>query len=427
MPKLNLLRRVQADYKRLKDLGLVLEPDYANHYLGSPKLHRLSILHYITIGERLGYRPNPFFDPRYFAEATGRVHKSLLDYLEHYAEREISPSREFEHGWYVWQNPDWAQNHTHPFLHFCLEGLAQGRDPAPGIDIPKLQAGLRDRKANLMRYLYDQVVRRGRFDPSFAFYTPEELQHAQDAFKRTIELRVHRESSSGRRRFLVFVQASRALNRVYLGPERDFDILLNFYDGPPDGEWPAVEFLLSQRGTKTTAVSKLLETRPDILLRYDAVLFLDDDIELSPSALTGFFAEMERASLDLAQPSLTAESSCVWPIFKQPMIGPTVRSVNAVEIMMPAVSRFALEKAGWTFGRSISGFGVDLLLGHEVVERLGRKAGVIGSVAAVHEKPIDDRGGSFYRFMRAIGINPKYELWVIMKEFGIDAAFTYRD
>jgi len=29
--------------------------------------------------------------------------------------------------------------------------------------------------------------------------------------------------------------------------------------------------------------------------------------------------------------------------------------------------------------------------------------------------------------MRSLGINPKHELWTIMKEFGIEAAFEYRD
>jgi hypothetical protein len=136
---------------------------------------------------------------------------------------------------------------------------------------------------------------------------------------------------------------------------------------------------------------------------------------------------MGRSGLDLAQPSLTPNSHCVWPVFKQPLVGPNVRLVNGVEIMMPAASKFALEKAGWTFGRSVSGFGVDLLLGHEIVDRLGRKAGVVGSVIATHEKVIDDRGGQFYNYMRSIGINPKYELWVIMNDFGLNAEFTYRN
>ena len=421
------IKAFAARHRRLKNLGLVLEADYAGRYLGTRKLKGLALLHYLAIGERLGLRPNPFFAPRHFARASGNKHRTLLEYIDHYAQSEVSPSPEFEPSWYTWQNQDWSQNDPHPFLHFCRVGLAQSRDPAPGIDITRLKTTLRDPDANLMRLLYNQAVTRGRFDPSFAAYTPEELLHAQEAFKRAIAVQIHRENASGKRRFLVFVQASKKFNCAYLLPERNFDLLLNFYDGPPQGDWPGVEYLVSQRGTKTTAIAKLLEMRPDILLQYEAVLFLDDDIYISPSALDTFFTEMENAGLDLAQPSLSAESDCVWPNLKQPQVGPMVRRLNAVEIMMPAVSRFALERAGWTFARSVSGFGVDLLLGHEVVDRLGRKAGVIGNVVAVHEKPIDTHRGPFYTFLRSNGINPKHELWVIMKEFGFEAAFVYRD
>ena len=153
-----------------------------------------------------------------------------------------------------------------------------------------------------MRHLYGQVTRRGRFDPSFSLYSTEDLRRAQDAFKNSIDLKVHRESPRGSRRFLVFVQASRALARDFLLEERDFDILLNFYDGPPVADWPGVEHLVSQRGTKSSAIAKLLEARPDLLLRYDAVLFLDDDVVLSSPALSRFFFEMERSGLDWHSP-----------------------------------------------------------------------------------------------------------------------------
>jgi hypothetical protein len=415
------------DYARLKTSGLVLEADYAVRYLGSARLARLSVLHYLAIGERLGYRPNPFFDPSYFAKATGGAHRSLLEYLDHCADRDVSPSQEFEHSWYTWQNPDWRRTHDHPFAHFYFEGLTQGRDPAPGIDIRKFLRDLPPSSGNPMCRLYGQVTRNGRFDPSFSLYSAEDLRKAQDEFRKSVDLEVHRESPRGSRRFLVFIQASRALRRDFLYGERDFDVLLNFYDGAPVANWPGIEHVVSQRGTKSTAIAKLLEARPDLLLRYDAVLFLDDDIVVSSPALSRFFAEMEGAGLDLAQPSLTTDSTCVWPVLKQPAVGQGVRLVNAVEIMMPAATRFTLERAGWTFGQAISGYGVDLLLGHEVVDRLGRKAGVIGSVIALHKKPIDDRNGDFYRFMRSLGINPKHELWIIMKEFGIEAAFEYRD
>ncbi len=413
-------------YYRLRDCELVLDASYAEHYLGSARFRKLAVIHYLLIGERLGYRPNPFFDPSFFAKATGGSHRSLADYLEYYASGSISPSREFEHDWYKWQNGDWSQKYDHPFLHYYSEGLDQDRDPAAGVDIQKLRLDLDNSKIDLVRYLYHQVLTQGRFEASFSFYSQAELLRAQQVVKAAIKLQIHREQPSGRRRFLVFVQTSHPLEKAY-DPARTFDVLLNFYDGPPTREWPGIEYLVSQRGTKTTGIAKLMAVRPDILLSYDAVLFLDDDVELSSRSVDELFAKMEQAGLDLAQPSLSAESVCSWPVLKQPSVGTNVRGLNTVEIMMPALSRLALRTASWTFDRSVSGYGVDLLLGREIVDRRGRKAGVIGSVVATHRKPIDSRGGSFYKFLRSSGINPKFELWTIMKEFEIECAIKYRD
>ena len=270
-----------------------------------------------------------------------------------------------------------------------------------------------------------QVTRRGRFDPSFSLYSTEDLRRAQDAFKE-YRLQIHQESPRGSRRFLVFVQASRAVARDFLSGERDFDILLNFYDGPPVADWPGVEHLVSQRGTKSTAIAKLLEARPDLLLRYDAVLFLDDDIVLSSPALSRFFAEMDRFGLDLAQPSLTAESSCVWPVLKQPAVGPGMRLVNAVEIMMPAATRLPLnEPGGFSARQSVATAWTFSLAMRSSISWVARP--VSSARWSRCTRSNRQSQGSFYAFMRSLGIKPKHELWTIMKEFGIEAAFEYRD
>lgn len=129
--------------------------------------------------------------------------------------------------------------------------------------------------------------------------------------------------------------------------------------------------------------------------------------------------------LDLAQASLSPESDCSWQVFKQPNVGAGVRRVNSVEIMMPCLSRRALEKIEWAFSESISGFGVDLLFGYGLAKHGELRAAVIGSVVAHHEKRIDQQGGEFYNFMRRSNINPKLELWSIMKRYGIEQGFVY--
>ena len=75
------------------------------------------------------------------------------------------------------------------------------------------------------------------------------------------------------------------------------------------------------------------------------------------------------------------------------------------------------------FGRSISGFGLDLLSGVRCAE-LGGTAIVIDEVVAVHARAIDQGGGAYYRFLRENGINANAELWALAKQHGLPLAIT---
>ena len=44
---------------------------YARRRLLSEVAAPFASMHYVLIGERLGYRPNAFFDPRYFRDRAG--------------------------------------------------------------------------------------------------------------------------------------------------------------------------------------------------------------------------------------------------------------------------------------------------------------------------------------------------------------------
>jgi hypothetical protein len=83
---------------------------------------------------------------------------------------------------------------------------------------------------------------------------------------------------------------------------------LNYYADPSATQNREADYVLFQRGTKVTAIDTILKQQPDILLRYKHVLFLDDDVEIDAPSINAFFAIMERAGLDLAQPALTSDS-----------------------------------------------------------------------------------------------------------------------
>ena len=204
-----------------------------------------------------------------------------------------------------------------------------------------------------------------------------------------------------------------------LSEPRAYDVLLNYYDQSPPN--PRAETIVYQRGCKNTAIRRLLEMRPDLLLGYERVLFLDDDLELGAADIDRLFAVAEKEELDLAGPSLTPDSQTAWPFLLQPGAGKGIIRASSIEIMAPLMTRRALEAVTWVFAESASGWGGDLLLGPVVRAAFGpERVGVIGSVAVRHARPVDTKGGTLYLYLRSYGIETGHEANRIAFDFGVD-------
>ena len=380
--------------------------------------------HYALVGERLGYRPNAFFDPRYFqahANIARDASRGLLElYLAHPGANAPSPSAEFDHPWYVSQNPDWAQTHPHPFLHFLERGLQTGRRPRADIDVKfvrDITRGVKPRSLEEAAFrVFDRTLNAGEMEPPL---NGQELRARQDRFYADGRLRIEREAGHSDRNVLVFVQCAPGFDAAYLEEPRSYDVLLNYYH--ESDVHPNADIAVVQAGTKTTAIRRLMELRPDLLLRYQAVLFLDDDVQIRAEEIGAVFRAMTAEKLDLAQPALTADSATAYSFLKRPSVGPGITRISSVEIMAPALTRRALECAGWAFAESVSGWGSDLLLGPAVRAACGpMSVGVIGSVAVRHAAPVDLGAGAFYAFLRRYGVDPGHEANRIAVDFGVE-------
>jgi Protein of unknown function (DUF707) len=397
---------------------------YARRRLLSDLAAPFAPVHYALIGESLGYRPNAFFDPDSFrahANIAKGGNRGLLElYLAHPEPNAPSPSAEFDHGWYVSQNPDWAQSHPHPFLHFLERGLRAGRRPRPDIDVEfvrDITRGVKPRSLEQAAFrVFDRTLSEGEMGPPL---NRQELRARQDRFYADGRLRIEREAAHPDRNVLVFVQCGRGFDAAYLQEPRNYDVLLNYYH--ESDTRPKADIVVHQAGTKTTSIRRLLELRPDLLLRYEAVLFLDDDIEIGAEEIDALFRAMTAEQLDLAQPALTADSATAYPFLKRPSASAGVMQVSSVEIMAPALTRRALERAHWVFAESVSGWGSDLLLGPAVRSGCGPKSvGIIGSVAVRHVAPVDLAAGAFYAFLRRYGVDPAHEANRIAVDFGVE-------
>jgi hypothetical protein len=397
---------------------------YARRRLLSDLAAPFAPLHYALIGESRGYRPNAFFDPSWFRAhaniARDKTRGLLEAYLAHPEPDAPSPSAEFDHGWYVSQNPDWARSHPHPFLHFLEHGLHAGRRPRPEIDVEfvrDITRGVKPRSLEEASFrVFDRTLSEGEMGPPL---NRQELRARQDRFYADGRLHIEREAAHPERNVLVFVQCGKGFDAPYLEEPRRYDVLLNYYH--ESDVHPKADIAVIQAGTKTTSIRRLMELRPDLLLRYQAVLFLDDDVEIDAQGIEAFFRAMTAEKLDLAQPALSADSATAYAFLKRPSVGSGVMRVSSVEIMAPALTRRALEGAKWAFAESVSGWGSDLLLGPAVRSAFGpNSVGVVGSVAVRHAAPVDLRAGAFYAFLRRYGVDPGHEANRIAVDFGVE-------
>lgn len=404
---------------------LLLDPAYYGRRAGATfadvdSAHR----HWVAEGVVRGLDPSPFFDTRHYL-AQLPPGEAYIDPIAHYLNlgwrRHYSPSPYFVPKWYAWQNPDHAGSET-PYLHYLRVGRHQGRDPSPMIDMVRYAEAF---GAGRPRGDLFAMIAAGRRSPAFGIYESwSDLEAAQTRFVDGIGLFAAKaDPLDAPKRNLVLLQCGpQSCHRRWLTEaNRDFDVLVNYYDA--DGYDPDIgDYVFFQPGTKFTAVHLLWRRARQILERYDYVLLLDDDIMVSIEKLNQLFEICARNRLDLAQMSLSEASQCIWRLFyHQP--GRELRHVTGVEIMMPVLSRRAMRVAGEDFGLSVSGFGLDLLLGKKLINPTRDNIAVIDAVVAEHLKPIDQGGGAYYNYLRSRHINAKAELWHLIEQHDLDMGF----
>lgn len=394
---------------RILRSGLFMHSAYANRYLGTRRRLPFALIHFLLRGEARGFRANPFIDPA-MTTADGRPVR-LADYCRPEFGRTVAPSARFDPRWYAARHLP-PGSRRHPFRHFWSQGFDQGLDPAPDFDLAFFKDFVAIYRPDKKEFLFERVAD-GRRHPR----DEAELVARQAAFHAGVAMRVVRAAPTDRRR-LVFVQAAHDYAHPY-GTERDFDVLRNVYDGAAPVNPGDAEIVVAQNGSKVTAVRTLLAERPDLLLRYDHVLFLDDDVVLGGADIERLFAIVAARGLDLAQPALTADSYCAYAPLKRPLAGTGVRPISMVEIMMPVVSRRALETCGAAFSGSVSGWGVDGLLSKMVRERFGETVALLADVVAEHRRGVDTENGAFYRYLDGHGLEPAQEMALLVRRHGI--------
>jgi hypothetical protein len=405
--------RVPMEFYRILITGAFSHAAYAEKYFKDRRLFFVSLIHYLISGERRGYFPNPFFSPNYFLEKAGTP--SFSEYLHDQRLWVHSTSVYFDANWYTFRYSEHIPASQNPLLHFWRTGFDACFDPAPDFDTSFFQRAVA-RDTSLKKEAAFRVLANPEGDTPLNM---GELERRQSEFRNRIKIRELKLASRSSNQFLVFVQAGHEFTAVWLDEQRDFDVLVNYYE-PVETIAENIDFAFYQPGTKATAIYKFLEEYKSLILSYEAVLFLDDDVVISKEQIEELFLVRQTQGLDVVQASLSSRSECFFPILKQPIAGNGIRPISATEIMMPLVSKRALEQFAWVFGESVSGWGVDLLLGQKVREVYGNTVALLADIVCEHLRKVDQVGGSFYLYMSSQGIAPSIEMGRIAIKYGVN-------
>jgi hypothetical protein len=240
-------------------------------------------------------------------------------------------------------------------------------------------------------------------------------------------MRLLRNYGGESKRFAVYLQCgSNSKHKEWLTDDSPpWSLIVNHYENTFVGEIPCeLEFQQVGQlpGTKVTSFRTLMQRWPDLLIGYDYILLLDDDVYIRALDVGRLFHLAEMNGLDLAQPSLSYGSAMSHDVFRT-RPGNQLRFVNGVEIMMPLLSRRALTAAAQVFEDSISGWGLDLATGKLVGEQFGTRAAVFDTVIAEHRKPIDPVSGGLYKMLLKEHIYPRLEYHYIVEKYGADRIF----
>jgi hypothetical protein len=196
--------------------------------------------------------------------------------------------------------------------------------------------------------------------------------------------------------------------------QKDFDVCLLFYhEKINDPELYAdADYFFHLKDFKYHMLHKLLtELRPEWLGEYEYFYFLDDDIEIDTLQINQMFLLSSAMQSMISQASLTKDSFCSWPMFKQDKNN-FCRFVGQIEVMSPLFDLDSLKKCLPSFVGNRSSWGVDAVWS-KILGYPEDKLMVFDTVTMRHTQPVG--GGELYV---KIGVDPEEEWISITNAYG---------
>lgn len=194
---------------------------------------------------------------------------------------------------------------------------------------------------------------------------------------------------------------------------RNWDLQLSTYDEQLQGLDDGDLSLSIDTGTKWDSVCRYLRTNPDLLDRYDYIMFPDDDLLFEPNGLSNLFKIMASNDLDIGQPSLLPSSHISYPVTAH-CPGFALRYTNYVEPMCPIIRTDYLRTLLPILARWPTGWGQDDIW-TMMMAKPAYRAAFIDASPILHTRPLYT--GAVYKTFERLGMDPEGDLKEVRKTF----------
>ncbi|RKS80169.1 hypothetical protein CLV35_0590 [Motilibacter peucedani] len=226
--------------------------------------------------------------------------------------------------------------------------------------------------------------------------------------------------ASPTRPYLVVVRAGdRSLHREWLRGRRNFDLVVDYYGSTP-GLWREdADVYLERKGPKFAPVGEWLQDNAALVREYEAVWLPDDDLYATGDTVSDMLELTTALGLGAAQPALTGDSYFSHGITLQ-VAGLAMRWTSFVEVMGPVFSRAGLQACLPSFGRSVSGWGLDTIW-PTMLAAAGLEVGILDATPVRHTRPVG--GGTLYGTLTK---SPEEEAVELAAEYGVSWPLQHR-
>lgn len=220
--------------------------------------------------------------------------------------------------------------------------------------------------------------------------------------------------ASASRTNLVFTSAGdRASLSRWLRGRRNFDLWVTYYGDTPGRFRDVAEIYQQRKGAKFQNLLYAYQTQKPRLERYDAIMVMDDDVEITGTQISRLFDIRRQYDLWLLQPAFGPHGKISWDVTRaDPRY--RLRFTNFVEVTCPLFRRDRLDHFMELYDPMLVGYGIDWWFLDALGPSLEGRVAIVDEIACVN--PSDSTKGGRREIDRLQSAAEREAAWQQVKD-----------